>query len=150
MDGSSGPGSDSPIADSPRSDGPGSAGPGSAGPGKREGRKSAARPLQDVWLEAARVQKAEVTVFLRNGVKLSGRIVAHDPYMIALEGRGATQALYKSAVATVQSATPLTLHEDGTPPPPSPPARPPRRPAAGARPAPVVERRKLRQPPTRG
>lgn len=74
------------------------------------------RVLQDAFLGAAMAQRAPVTAYLRNGVKLEGRIVGFDAYQILIEGRGATLAVYKSALATVLSHSVLNLHEDGGPP----------------------------------
>ena len=82
---------------------------------------TAARParrkgLQDAFLSAAIQQRAPVVAYLRNGVKLEGRIVGYDAFQILIEGRGAVQLLYKSALATVVALETLNIHEDGGPP----------------------------------
>lgn len=74
------------------------------------------RALQDAFLGAVVAQRVQVTAHLRNGVKLEGRIVGFDAYQILIEGRGVTQALYKSALSTVLAHGVLNLHEDGGPP----------------------------------
>ena len=74
------------------------------------------RALQDTFLSAAIEQRAHVVAYLRNGVKLEGRIVSYDAFQILIEGRGAVQLIYKSALATVVALEVLNIHEDGGPP----------------------------------
>jgi host factor-I protein len=93
------------------------------------------KALQDAFLSAAIAQRAPVVAYLRNGVKLEGRIVGYDAFQILIEGRGAVQLLYKSALATVVALETLNIHEDGGPPGDrSAAAREPRRPASRPRP----------------
>lgn len=80
-----------------------------APPARRKG-------LQDAFLSAAIQQRAPVVAYLRNGVKLEGRIVDYDTFQILIEGRGAVQLLYKSALATVVALETLNIHDDGGPP----------------------------------
>ncbi len=92
------------------------------------------RALQDVFLSAAIQQRTPVVAYLRNGVKLEGRIVGFDAFQVLIEGRGAVQLLYKSALATVVALSSLNLHEDGGPPGDrSAAAKAPRRPPSGPR-----------------
>lgn len=74
------------------------------------------KTLQDAFLSAAIEQRATVVAYLRTGVKLEGRIVCYDAFQIVIEGRGAVQLLYKSALATVVAMKTLNIHEDGGPP----------------------------------
>ncbi|SEA87154.1 RNA chaperone Hfq [Rubrimonas cliftonensis] len=86
------------------------------GGGVRASKGSTRRPLQDVWLAAAAAQAASVLIYLRSGVKLEGVVTAFDAYAFLLARGGAAQLVYKSSVASVQSAMILNLHEDGGPP----------------------------------
>jgi host factor-I protein len=89
------------------------------------------KSLQDAFLRAAIAQRARVVAYLRNVVKLEGRIVGYDAFQILVESRGALQLLYKSALATVMALETLNIHEDSGPPGDrSAAARGPRRPAS--------------------
>lgn len=72
--------------------------------------------LQDTFLTAAREAGEEVTMFLTNGVMLTGEILAFDLFSLMLFRDGAVQLVYKHAISTIQPAEPLNLRGD-TPPP---------------------------------
>ena len=56
---------------------------------------------QDVFLNHARRERVNVTVYLVNGAKLSGRIKNFDRFAIILEINGVDQMLFKHAVSTI-------------------------------------------------
>ncbi|MCH8201861.1 MAG: RNA chaperone Hfq [Proteobacteria bacterium] len=67
--------------------------------------------LQDVFLNQVRKDKAPVTIFLVNGVKLQGVITWFDNFCVLLRRDGHSQLVYKHAISTVMPAGPLQLFE---------------------------------------
>jgi len=67
--------------------------------------------VQDVFLNHIRKQKAPVTVFLVNGVKLQGIVTWFDNFSILLRRDGHTQLVYKHAVSTIMPSVPVSLFE---------------------------------------
>ncbi len=57
--------------------------------------------VQDAFLNHARRERVNVTVYLVNGAKLSGRIKNFDRFAIILETNGVDQMLFKHAVSTI-------------------------------------------------
>jgi host factor-I protein len=56
--------------------------------------------IQDAFLNYMRKNKLPVTVFLLNGVKLSGTISCFDQHTIVVKREGYTQLVYKHAIST--------------------------------------------------
>lgn len=67
--------------------------------------------LQETFLTYVIKQQAPVTVFLTNGVKLSGVLTYADEGAITLSRDGVTQLVYKHAVATIMPADAVGIHE---------------------------------------
>jgi host factor-I protein len=65
--------------------------------------------LQDQFLTAANRDHAAMTVFLVNGVMLSGTVAAFDQFSLLLERGAQVQLVYKHAISTLQPAQPLNL-----------------------------------------
>lgn len=65
----------------------------------------AGRSLQDQFLERLREERAPVSVFLVNGIRLVGTIQSFDAHTVQLEGAaergGGAQMIYKHVIATV-------------------------------------------------
>ena len=59
--------------------------------------------VQDSFLNHARRERVNVTVYLVNGAKLTGRIKNFDRFAIILETNGVDQMLFKHAVSTISS-----------------------------------------------
>ena len=76
--------------------------------GGGEGTRSS---LQDVFLTAANSDGAAMTVFLVNGVMLSGTVAAFDQFSLLLERGAQVQLVYKHAISTLQPAQPLSRGE---------------------------------------
>jgi len=57
--------------------------------------------VQDSFLNHARRERVNVTVYLVNGAKLTGRIKNFDRFAIILETNGVDQMLFKHAVSTI-------------------------------------------------
>src|ERR1700727_3633508 len=57
--------------------------------------------IQDSFLNAARKERASITIYLLSGVKLTGRIRSFDKYSVVLEANGQEQLIFKHAISTV-------------------------------------------------
>ena len=68
--------------------------------------------LQDVFLNNVRKNKAPVTVFLVNGVKLQGIITWFDNFCVFLRRDGHSQLVYKHAISTVMPVSPIQLWDE--------------------------------------
>lgn len=66
--------------------------------------------MQDVFLNACRKEKQQVTVYLTSGVKLQGLVSGFDNFCIVLRRAAQTQLVYKHSVATIVPAKPLSLY----------------------------------------
>lgn len=65
--------------------------------------------LQDVFLNHVRKERAPVTIFLVNGVKLQGVVTWFDNFCVLLKRDGQSQLVYKHAISTVMPSNPITL-----------------------------------------
>ena len=74
---------------------------------------SADRPqnVQDVFLNHIRKEKAAVTIFLMNGVKLQGIITWFDNFSVLLRRDRHSQLVYKHAISTIMPTEPVQLFE---------------------------------------
>lgn len=68
--------------------------------------------LQDVFLNAVRKQKISLTIFLVNGVKLTGIVTSFDNFCVLLRRDGHSQLVYKHAISTIMPSQPVVMHED--------------------------------------
>ena len=59
--------------------------------------------LQDPFLNALRKERAPVSVYLVNGIKLQGRIESFDQFAILLKN-SVNQLVYKHAISTIVPA----------------------------------------------
>ncbi|MGI8282541.1 RNA chaperone Hfq [Bacillus mycoides] len=57
--------------------------------------------LQEDMYEQLKEKKGEVTVFLKNGVPVSGRILATDKFTVLMMVHGKQQLIYKQAISTL-------------------------------------------------
>jgi len=60
-----------------------------------------AQNIQDSFLNTARKEKINVTIYLLSGVKLTGRIRSFDKYSVVLETNNQEQLIFKHAISTV-------------------------------------------------
>src|ERR671936_403930 len=60
-----------------------------------------AQNIQDSFLNTARKDKLNITLYLLSGVKLSGRIRSFDKYSVVLETNNQEQLIFKHAISTV-------------------------------------------------
>lgn len=69
------------------------------------------KKLQDVFLAHVAKGHSPVTVFLTNGVKLSGSITWVDEDCVTLVRDGVTQLIFRHAVATVMPQDALSIYD---------------------------------------
>jgi len=69
------------------------------------------RNLQDLFLNRIRKEKAPVTVFLINGVKLQGLVVSFDNFSVLLRRDGHSQLIYKHAISTIMPSTSIKIFD---------------------------------------
>ena len=60
--------------------------------------------LQDVFLNQARSERQQVTLFLMNGFQMRGIVTGFDNFTVVLETEGKQQLIYKHAISTVISS----------------------------------------------
>jgi len=61
------------------------------------------------FIEVLIEKKSQVTVFLINGIKLSGVITASDNSTLYLQREQHTQLVYKNAISTIMPIDPISL-----------------------------------------
>jgi len=67
--------------------------------------------LQDLFLNKIRKEKAPVTLFLVNGVKLQGIVTWFDNFSVLLRRDAHAQLVYKHAISTIMPINPVQLYE---------------------------------------
>ncbi|MGH9498042.1 MAG: RNA chaperone Hfq [Terriglobales bacterium] len=70
-----------------------------------------AQNIQDTFLNTARKERTNITIYLLSGVKLTGRIRSFDKYSVVLDTNNQEQLIFKHAISTV--AMGKTLHGHG-------------------------------------
>jgi len=70
-----------------------------------------AQHLQDLFLNAVRKQKISLTIFLINGVKLTGIVTSFDNFCVLLRRDGHSQLVYKHAISTIMPSQPVPMLE---------------------------------------
>jgi host factor-I protein len=73
--------------------------------------------VQDVFLNAARKDKAIVNMFLTNGVRLQGTVTSFDNFSLMLRRDTHNVLVYKHAIATIIPQGALNLHDGSQPQP---------------------------------
>lgn len=67
--------------------------------------------LQDIFLNKIRKEKASVTLFLVNGVKLQGIVTWFDNFSVLLRREEHAQLVYKHAISTIMPINPVQLYK---------------------------------------
>jgi len=75
-----------------------------------------AQNIQDSFLNTARKEKMQITIYLLSGVKLTGRIRSFDKYSVVLETNNQEQLIFKHAISTVVMSK-SGHHAEGRPQP---------------------------------
>ena len=65
--------------------------------------------LQDLFLNQARRDRSQITMFLMNGFQLHGIVRGFDSFTVVLESDGKQQLIYKHAISTVVPTRPVRL-----------------------------------------
>jgi len=60
-----------------------------------------AQNIQDSFLNTARKERTNITIYLMSGVKLTGRIRSFDKYSVVLDAGSQEQLIFKHAISTV-------------------------------------------------
>ena len=74
-----------------------------------------AQNIQETFLNTARKERTNITIYLLSGVKLTGRIRSFDKYSVVLETNNQEQLIFKHAISTVAMGRPYTLMGSGRP-----------------------------------
>jgi host factor-I protein len=72
-----------------------------------------AQNIQDSFLNTARKDKSQITIYLLSGVKLTGRIRSFDKYSVVLETNNQEQLIFKHAISTVVMAKGMSMSHHG-------------------------------------
>ena len=85
-----------------------------------------AQNIQDTFLNTARKERLNITIYLLSGVKLTGRIRSFDKYSVVLETNNQEQLIFKHAISTVAMGRATHGHGDkpAMVPAPAPAAEP--------------------------
>mgnify|MGYP000595586515 CR=1 FL=1 len=67
--------------------------------------------LQDTFLNSVRKSKTPLTIFLVNGVKLSGIVSWFDNFCVLLRRDGQVQLVYKHAISTIMPSGPVQMFD---------------------------------------
>lgn len=68
--------------------------------------------LQDLFLNSVRKQKISLTIFLVNGVKLTGVVTSFDNFCVLLRRDGHSQLVYKHAISTIMPSQPVQMYDE--------------------------------------
>jgi host factor-I protein len=68
--------------------------------------------LQDNYLNIARKEKVEITIYLMNGVPIKGKVASFDNFTILVEVDKKQNLIYKHAVSTIVPIKPLQYREN--------------------------------------
>ncbi len=71
--------------------------------------------IQDSFLNTARKERHNITIYLVSGVKLTGRIRSFDKYSVVLETSNQEQLIFKHAISTVVIGRAAHAHTEGKP-----------------------------------
>jgi host factor-I protein len=85
--------------------------------------KATPQNIQDAFLNTARRERSNVTIYLLHGAKLTGRIKSFDKFSVLLETGSQEQLIFKHAISTISHSrrgaaefrapsTPNTTHNE--------------------------------------
>jgi len=77
--------------------------------------KPAQQNIQDSFLNTARKERHNITIYLVSGVKLTGRIRSFDKYSVVLETSNQEQLIFKHAISTVVMGRGVHGHMEAKP-----------------------------------
>ncbi len=65
--------------------------------------------LQDVFLNQARKEKIQVTIYLTNGFQFRGIVKGFDNFTVVLDSEGRQNLVYKHAISTIIPSKVISL-----------------------------------------
>nr|WP_253201652.1 RNA chaperone Hfq [Clostridium sp. DSM 17811] len=65
--------------------------------------------MQDIFLNEARKNKIQVTLYLINGFQLKGNVTGFDTFTVVLNCDGKQMMVYKHAISTITPLNPILL-----------------------------------------
>lgn len=68
--------------------------------------------LQDMFLNQARKDRIEVTIYLVNGFQLKGMVKGFDNFTVILDIEGKQQMIYKHAISTIIPAKHINFNKE--------------------------------------
>ena len=71
-----------------------------------------AKNLQDHFLNVARKEKIEITLFLMNGVPIKGKVLSFDNFTVLIEVDKKQNLIYKHAVSTIVPSRPIQYKDE--------------------------------------
>jgi host factor-I protein len=71
-----------------------------------------AQNIQDSFLNTARKERSNITIYLVSGVKLTGRIRSFDKYSVVLDTNNQEQLIFKHAISTIAMGRSAHAHTD--------------------------------------
>ncbi|WP_027623498.1 RNA chaperone Hfq [Clostridium lundense] len=57
--------------------------------------------LQDIFLNGARKNRTDVTIYLTNGFQIKGNVKGFDSFTVVLDCNGKQMLIYKHAISTI-------------------------------------------------
>lgn len=67
--------------------------------------------LQDAYLNCARKEKLDLTIYLTNGVPLQGKVISFDSFTVLIEIDKKQNLIYKHAISTIVPSRAIHLTE---------------------------------------
>ena len=71
--------------------------------------------IQDSFFNQIRKDRAFVTIYLVNGIKLQGKIRSFDKFTVILENKNQEQMIFKHAISTVSPQRAYSSYSDYRP-----------------------------------
>ncbi len=68
--------------------------------------------LQDIFLNQARRERMNLTVFLMNGFQLRGIVRGFDSFTVVIDTDGKQQLIYKHAISTIVPPRPIDFRSE--------------------------------------
>ena len=83
--------------------------------------KNTTSNIQDSFFNQLRKDRTFATIYLVNGIKLTGKIKSFDKFTVILENKNQEQMIFKHAISTISSQRPSYHgggdHHRSSPPP---------------------------------
>lgn len=68
--------------------------------------------LQDIFLNNARKERCDITVYLVNGVPIKGRVLSFDNFTLLIEVDKKQNMIYKHAISTIVPSKPVPYRDE--------------------------------------